>query len=60
MLVAKLQEFGHKQAQYAGSVEAGADAIAQAAQPGDLIITLGAGSISRFGEAILAQLEARG
>ena len=60
VLVAKLQEFGHKQAQYAGSVEAGADAIAQAAQPGDLIITLGAGSISRFGEAILAQLEARG
>ena len=57
--VAKLQEFGHSGAHYAGTVEAGADTIAQTAQPGDLVITLGAGSISRFGDIILQQLEAR-
>jgi UDP-N-acetylmuramate--alanine ligase len=56
-LVAQVQQSGgHKQAHYAGSVEAGAGAIALAAQPGDLIITLGAGTISRFADTILEHL----
>jgi UDP-N-acetylmuramate-alanine ligase len=36
------------------------DAVCAAAQPGDMILTLGAGSVSQLGEKILAKLgEAR-
>jgi UDP-N-acetylmuramate--alanine ligase len=56
VLVEQVQREGHANAQYAGTVEAGAMAIAHAARAGDLVITLGAGTISRFADAILEQL----
>ena len=36
-----------------GGVENGASAIAEYAQPGDLILTLGAGNVQRAGETFL-------
>ncbi len=59
-LVARLRDYGHRNAEYVGSMEAGIARIAQAVQPGDAVITLGAGSVSQAGEPLLAQLRARG
>ncbi len=56
VLVERLRAFGHRAAQYVGSMENGVAALADEAQPGDLIITLGAGSVSQAGEKILARL----
>jgi UDP-N-acetylmuramate--alanine ligase len=44
---------------YAPDFSAAVSAIAQQAAPGDLIMTLGAGSVSQLGPQILAALEAR-
>jgi len=55
-LLEKIQSFGHRSASYVGTVDEGVAAIVKAAQPGDLIITLGAGSVSQAAEKILDQL----
>jgi UDP-N-acetylmuramate--alanine ligase len=55
-LVERMRQFGHKSADYVASLDAGAKAVAEAAEPGDMIITLGAGSISQTGEWILENL----
>jgi UDP-N-acetylmuramate--alanine ligase len=58
-LVTQLQDFGHRRAHYAGSLDQGVEAVTAAAQSGDAIITLGAGSISQVAGAILERLKAR-
>ncbi|HZQ52236.1 MAG TPA: UDP-N-acetylmuramate--L-alanine ligase [Bryobacteraceae bacterium] len=55
-LLEKIRSYGHRSAHYAPSMEEGIAAIAAAAQPGDLIITLGAGSVSQAADRILEQL----
>jgi UDP-N-acetylmuramate--alanine ligase len=57
-LAARMREFGHRDVVYAGSNETGVDEIVGGAQPGDLIVTLGAGSVSQLGEEILEGLKA--
>ena len=55
-LAERIQQAGHAAASYAPSIEeAVARAIARA-QPGDAVVTLGAGNIFRAGESILAAL----
>jgi UDP-N-acetylmuramate--alanine ligase len=54
-----LREFGHRSAEYAQSMENGIERVAAMAQPGDAIITLGAGSVSQAGDRILEALRAR-
>jgi UDP-N-acetylmuramate--alanine ligase len=44
---------------YAPSVAQAISAVAAAAQPGDMILTLGAGSVSQLGPAILEKLQSR-
>ncbi len=44
---------------YAPSIPQAIAAVAAAAQPGDMILTLGAGSVSHLGPAILEKLQAR-
>jgi UDP-N-acetylmuramate--alanine ligase len=56
-LAARMREFGHRDVEYAASNEEGVAAVAAGAQPGDLIITLGAGSVSSLGEKILEALK---
>jgi UDP-N-acetylmuramate--alanine ligase len=58
-LVARLQAFGHHGAHYAGSMEAGIESVVNAASAGDAILTLGAGSVSRAGDGIIARLRSR-
>jgi UDP-N-acetylmuramate--alanine ligase len=55
-LAEKVRSYGHRGVHYAPSLGEGIDAIAASAEPGDLIITLGAGSVSQAGEKILEKL----
>jgi UDP-N-acetylmuramate--alanine ligase len=55
-LVERMRQFGHKGVEYAGSSGAGVDAIVRGVQPGDMIVTLGAGSVSQLGDRILERL----
>jgi UDP-N-acetylmuramate--alanine ligase len=55
-LVERMRQFGHKSAEYAPSLQAGAEMAAAGAEPGDMIITLGAGSVSSAGAMILQAL----
>ncbi len=57
-LAARMREFGHRDAEYAATTDEGIAAVIDGAQPGDLIITLGAGSVSLLGEKILEALKA--
>ena len=54
-LVERICEAGAS-ASYAPSIEEAVERVTARAQPGDAIVTLGAGSISRAGESILAAL----
>jgi UDP-N-acetylmuramate--alanine ligase len=58
-LVERMRQFGHRGAEYAGSTENGIEMIVEAAEPGDLVLTLGAGSVSQTGEKILERLRAK-
>jgi UDP-N-acetylmuramate--alanine ligase len=58
-LTGRLRDFGHRGAQFVGGLDAGIEAIAAEAGAGDLVITLGAGSVSQGGDKILRALAAR-
>jgi UDP-N-acetylmuramate--alanine ligase len=55
-LAARIRAFGHRSAHYVGSMERGIESVTAEAQPGDAIVTLGAGSVSQAGEGILLRL----
>jgi UDP-N-acetylmuramate--alanine ligase len=55
-LLETIRSHGHRSAHYAASMDEGIQAIAAAARPGDLILTLGAGSVSQAAEKILETL----
>jgi UDP-N-acetylmuramate--alanine ligase len=52
-LAQEIEKFGHRNVRYIGGIEQGRQALIDAAQPGDLVMTLGAGSIWRAGEEFL-------
>ena len=56
-LARAISDFGHKAAAYAPTLEEGIDRLAAAARPGDVILTLGAGSVSQAGPLILQKLK---
>jgi UDP-N-acetylmuramate--alanine ligase len=58
VLAGRIRAFGHRSAHYAGSMEKGIESVVSEAQPGDAIVTLGAGSVSQAGEGILSRLKA--
>jgi UDP-N-acetylmuramate--alanine ligase len=55
-LAEKVRSYGHRSVHYVATMAEGIEAIAAAAQPGDLILTLGAGNISQSGDKILERL----
>ena len=57
ILAEKIKEFGHKNAAYIGDIESAAPQVAENLQKGDLVITLGAGSITRLSDEILQTLK---
>jgi UDP-N-acetylmuramate--alanine ligase len=59
ILAQRIREKSGKSVQYASSPADAADSAAAAAQDGDMILTLGAGSVSQFGPLILDRLKER-
>ena len=55
-LVERIRQFGHRGAEYVGTLDRGVDALAGAAGEGDLVLTLGAGNVWQAGEKLLERL----
>jgi len=55
-LVERARQFGHRNVEYVGRMDRGIEAAVAAAQDGDVILTLGAGSVSLAGDKILERL----
>jgi UDP-N-acetylmuramate--alanine ligase len=58
-LAQRIQEAGEQEARYAPSFALVAEAVVAAAHDGDMILTLGAGSVSQLGPMILEKLQAK-
>lgn len=56
-LVENIKKYGHKNANYIGDVETAADKVIGNLQEGDLVITLGAGTITRLSDELLEKLK---
>ena len=54
-----VRSLGGKDARYVASFEEAARSVAALAEPGDMILTLGAGNVSQLGVQVLEQLKAR-
>jgi UDP-N-acetylmuramate--alanine ligase len=58
VLAEEIERFGHRNVRYIGGVDEGAKALAEVAQAGDLVLTLGAGNVWRAGEEFIAKASA--
>jgi UDP-N-acetylmuramate--alanine ligase len=58
VLTDRIKSYGHKQAEYVGALEGAPEALARTVREGDLVITLGAGSVHRAGDQLLELLRA--
>jgi UDP-N-acetylmuramate--alanine ligase len=56
VLAENIRQYGHKNAQYIGDVANAADKVMPMLQENDLVITLGAGSITRLSDEIAERL----
>jgi UDP-N-acetylmuramate--alanine ligase len=59
-VVERIRQFGHRGVEYVGTIDNGVEAMYKAAQDGDLVLTLGAGSVWQAGEKLLQRLRAEG
>jgi UDP-N-acetylmuramate--alanine ligase len=57
ILTAKIKQYGHKNVQYIGGIDAAAERVSEQLREGDLVITLGAGSVTKLSEQILEILK---
>lgn len=57
VLTENVKQYGHKNAQYIGEVEGATDKVLPFLREGDLVITLGAGTITRLSDEILEKLK---
>ncbi len=55
-LVERIRQFGHRGVEHVATIDRGVDALLAVAQDGDLVLTLGAGSVWQAGEKALARL----
>ncbi len=55
-LVDRIRQFGHRSAEYAGTIPRAVSAVLAAVEPGDAVLTLGAGNVWQAGDQILAAL----
>jgi UDP-N-acetylmuramate--alanine ligase len=59
-LVEAVRRYGHKNVRHVGPLEDGVAAMLEEAREGDMVLTLGAGSISRAGDQLIEKLRERG
>jgi UDP-N-acetylmuramate--alanine ligase len=57
VLAENIRKFGHRSVTYIGDIETAAERVVPQLQSGDLVITLGAGSVTRLSEEILERLK---
>ena len=57
ILTENIRKFGHKNVTYIGDIETATEKVCAVLQPGDLVITLGAGSITGLSDEIMASIE---
>ncbi len=55
-LVERIRQFGHRSVEYAGTIPRAVAATLEAVEPGDAVLTLGAGNVWQAGDQILAAL----
>src|SRR5579872_639696 len=58
-LVERIRQFGHRGAEYVGTMDRGIDATLEAVEPGDAVLTLGAGNVWQAGDQVLAALRGK-
>src|SRR5205085_3229346 len=56
VLTGRINSYGHKNAEYIGGLEGAAQSLHGNVREGDLVITLGAGSVNRQGDRLLGLL----
>jgi len=59
ILTGRIKSYGHKSAQYIGGLDGAAEHLRETVHEDDLVITLGAGSVHRAGDQLLALLRER-
>ncbi len=59
ILAENIKKFGHKNVSYIGDIDTAVEQVLPNVQPGDLVITLGAGSVTRLSDELVAALKAR-
>ena len=52
-LTAAIKRFGHKDVNYIGALDSAAATLREHVQPGDLVLTLGAGTVNRVSDQLL-------
>ncbi len=60
VLAENIKRFGHKNVSYIGDIDTATEKVCEHLQPGDLVITLGAGSVTRLSDEIVEKLKNRG
>ena len=56
VLTNRIKSYGHKSAEYIGDIDGSAEVLRDIVREGDLVITLGAGTVTRIGDKLLALL----
>jgi len=56
-LTTAIKSFGHKDVNYIGALENAPEILRDSVQPGDLVVTLGAGTVNRVAEQLLGLLQ---
>lgn len=57
VLTSRIKSYGHKSAEYIGGIEGSAEILRDTVRDGDLVITLGAGTVTRIGDQLLGLLK---
>ena len=57
VLTENIRRYGHKNAKYVGDIETAADRIAPELREGDLVITLGAGNVTRLSDELMEKIK---
>jgi UDP-N-acetylmuramate--alanine ligase len=58
-LTEAIKRFGHKDVRHIGPLDGAAATLREHVQPGDLVLTLGAGTVSRVSDQLLGLLRER-